>query len=235
MHSNILADARRQAPGSAPGLNPAALTSGRTLDHVAGIYDTLEPLMMMGMDRALERDVLQHLAARGGGDILDVGCGTGTLTRAIAARLADQRPSRVTGIDAATRMIAVARRKAAGQGNLMFEAALAEALPFADASFDHAVSTMFFHHINAELKVRSLNEIWRTLRPGGSLLIADVAPPTSWFGSVCAWSGYLLFQQDEIRENIKGVLEDCFPRSPFRAWRRQAHYGGYISVYQLEK
>lgn len=221
---------RARAVGS-----PARMTTGRTLDHVAGIYDTLEPLMMMGMDRAITRDVLRYVGSNGGGRILDVGCGTGTLTRTIAAALQDRPGSLVMGIDAAPRMIEVARRKAGGIRNIAFEAAPAEQLPFDDTTFHGAVSTMFFHHIDAELKVRALDEIWRTLRPGGSVLIADVAPPTTWFGSVCAWSGYLLFQQPEIRENIRGVLERAFGQSRFRAWKRRAHYGGYISVYELER
>ena len=215
--------------------NPATLTTGRTLDHVAGIYDMLEPLMMMGMDRAITRDVIRYLASKGGNKVLDVGCGTGTLTRAIAGELLSRKESCVVGVDAATAMIKVARGKARGLSNIAFEAALAERLPFGEASFDRAVSTMFFHHISQDLKIRALDEIWRTLKPGGSAIVVDVAKPTTWFGTVCAWSGYVLFQQAEIRENIEGKLENAFDESLFKTWRQLAHYGGYISAYELER
>lgn len=218
-----------------PEGNPAEQTSGRTLDHVARVYDFLEPLMMFGLDRVIREEVIRLLGLHDTGRVLDVGCGTGTLTRQIAGTFTDPHRSCVVGVDAATAMIAVARNKSAGITNVAFEATLAEQLPFADGSFDMAVSTMFFHHINAELKRRALDEIWRTLRPGGRAIIVDVSPPTHWFGRLCAWSGYVLFQQDEIRENIKGVLEALFSRSRFTSWRKVAQHAGYMSVYVLTK
>jgi ubiquinone/menaquinone biosynthesis C-methylase UbiE len=190
---------------------------------------------MFGMDRIIRREVLNLLSLEGCEKVLDVGCGTGTLTRQIAGTLHDTRHSCVVGVDAATAMIAVARRKAKMLSNLTFEAALAEQLPFADGSFDCAVSTMFFHHINADLKSRALNEIWRTLVPGGRAVVADVTIPTNMFGTLCAWAGYILFQQAEIRENIEGKLEETFGRSRFRRWRTVTHHAGYVSVYELEK
>ncbi|MEI7880760.1 MAG: methyltransferase domain-containing protein [bacterium] len=215
--------------------NPARQTSGRTLDHVAKVYDLLEPLMMFGLDRVIRREVVAILSLKGSEKVLDVGCGTGTLTRQIAGALPDSEQSCVVGVDAATAMIDVARRKAKRLPNVAFEAALAEQLPFADGSFDCAVSTMFFHHINADLKTRALNEIWRTLVPGGKTVIVDITPPTNLFGTICVWSGYFLFQQAEIRENIEGKLEAAFDRSKFRTWRSVAHHAGYVSVYVLER
>jgi len=217
-----------------PG-NPAKQTSGRTLDHVARIYDWVEPLMMFGLDGVIRREVLNLLALKGTEKILDIGCGTGTLTRHIARALPHTKTACVVGVDAATAMIAVARRKAERFPHVAFESALAETLPFADKSFDSAVSTMFFHHINTDLKARALAEIWRTLVPGGKLIVADITPPTNLFGAICVWAGYLLFQQAEIRENIDGKLEQAFDQSKFRRWRRVAHHAGYVSVYELEK
>ena len=212
--------------------NPVQQTSGRTLGHVAEIYDLLEPLMMFGMDRTIQREVIQ-LLPENCQRVLDVGCGTGTLTRQIAGAL--PATARVVGVDAATAMIAVARRKAAQVSNILFSATLAEQLPFTDHSFDCAVSTMFFHHINADLKRRALDEIWRTLTPHGKVIVVDVMPPTNLFGWLCAWAGYVLFQQAEIRENIEGQLEKAFDQSRFRCWRTITRHAGYVAVYVLEK
>lgn len=220
---------------SLPTVNPATQTSGRTLDHVAHVYDRLEPLMMFGMDRTIRQEAGQWLANTGCERVLDVGCGTGVLTREIADRLPHTKRALVVGVDAATAMIAVAQQNAARTSRIAFASVLAEQLPFVDSAFDGAVSTMFFHHINAALKQRALDEIWRTLKPGGKLLVADVMPPTNLFGRLCAWSGYLLFQQDEIRENIRGALETAFAQSRFRRWTTVARHGGYVAVYELEK
>jgi ubiquinone/menaquinone biosynthesis C-methylase UbiE len=73
----------------------------------------------------------------------------------------------------------------------------------------------------------------RVLRPGGTAVVVDVDPPTTFAGRLCAWSGYVLFRQDEIRENIRGVLREAFDQSPFRQWRPIEHYSGYITTFLL--
>lgn len=120
--------------------NPASRTSGRTLDHVASVYDLLAPLMTFGLERGYRRRARALLQLQGHEQVLDVGCGTGTLSREIARDLDPQR-SKVVGVDAAAAMIEVARRKGSALTNLQFDAALAEQLPYSDRTFDCAVST----------------------------------------------------------------------------------------------
>ncbi|HSV59012.1 MAG TPA: methyltransferase domain-containing protein [Variovorax sp.] len=97
--------------------------------------------------------------------VLDVACGTGALTLAVAGRV---RPGgTVLGLDANPEMLAVARRKNA---DIEWHQGRAESLPFADGSFDAAVSQfglMFFDD-----RVAALHEMRRVLRPGGCLAVA---------------------------------------------------------------
>ncbi len=174
--------------------DPVTLTTGRTLDHAAPVYDILAPLMTLGVETRCHREVVDLLGLQGDEKVLDVGCGTGTLTREIARRLTADA-AEVVGLDAATRMLAVAERKAERLDHIRFDAAIAEALPYGDEAFDRFVSTFFFHHIDAGLKQRALMELWRTLRPGGWGIIVDVDIPRNLFGKLCAWSGYVFFQQ----------------------------------------
>ncbi len=213
--------------------DPATLTSGRTLDYAAPVYDLLAPLMTLGVESRCHREVIELLALTGDEQVLDVGCGTGTLTRDIARHLKSGR-GEVVGVDAATKMLDVARRKAAGIDRIRFDAEIAELLPYHDESFDRFVSTFFFHHVNSELKQRTLAELWRTLRPGGWGVIVDVDVPRNLFGTLCAWSGYVLFHQEEIRENMEGVLREAMVASPF-AWREAGKRSGYITTFVLEK
>ncbi len=210
------------------------LTRGRTLDHVAAVYDVLSPLMLFGQEARMSRVCLEFLSSPDIVAVLDIGCGTGTLT-VEAGRILAERSGRVSGVDAAPKMIDVAIRKARGFANVYFDVAAAEALPFFDASFDHSISTFFFHHIDFGLKVRALDEAFRVLKPGGALIIVDVDIPTNIFGKICAWAGYFLFQQEEIRENIEGKLRLAMERSRFGAFETVAHYQGYITVFKLMK
>ena len=215
--------------------DPASLkTRGRTLDHAASVYDLLAPVMTLGLEGRYRKKAIELLQLRGYEKVLDIGCGTGILTRQLAKVLDGSIDEQAIGIDAAANMIAVAKRKAAGLANLRFETALAEKLPFADTSFDAAVSTFFYHHIDRDLKNASLAELRRVLKPGGRAVIVDVDTPSHLFGKLCAWSGYWLFRQEEIRENIEGQLVEALNGARFSLVRKVSHHAGHISIFYLE-
>jgi ubiquinone/menaquinone biosynthesis C-methylase UbiE len=211
----------------------APYTAGRTLDHVAGVYDLLAPLMMLGQEKRLGQKVITLLDLGGGEKILDIGCGTGTLTIEIAKHLT-QKDSLVVGLDAAPKMIAAAHKKSLAHNcpHIRFDVAVAEKLPYEAKCFDAVISTFFFHHINYDLKKQSLLEIRRVLKKGGRVIIVDVDTPTSLFGRLCAWSGYVLFRQNEIKENIKGKLRQAFIDTGF-TWDAISHHSGYITIFKL--
>jgi ubiquinone/menaquinone biosynthesis C-methylase UbiE len=224
---------RRSAPARSAC---AQRTTGITLDHAAAWYDWLAPVMTLGLETRLHRHVLSQLALTRPLSVLDVGCGTGTLTRRVFAATPDGAERRVVGLDAAEAMVAVARRKFPDCPGLRFEAALAEDLPYPTGCFDRALSTFFFHHLDMRLKERAVAEIWRVLRPGGRAVVVDVDVPYTRFGALCAYSGYWLFRQPEIKENIDGKLRTVFQNSPFGGcWRIVSRHAGYLSLFELEK
>ncbi len=114
--------------------------------------------------------------------ILDVGCGTGRLLRAAHERFPS---ARLEGVDAAEGMVKEAQRVSAN-APIRFQQAFAEALPFPNASFDVAVSTLTFHHWPDQR--RGVAEIARMLAPGGRWLIADFIA-TGPFGLVARLIG----------------------------------------------
>lgn len=109
----------------------------------------------------------------GGGDVLDAGCGTGTLAVALA-----RAGARVTGVDGDPGVLARARAKAAAAGvDVTFTEGLAGTLPLPDRSFDAAVCSLLLHHLAPAAKAAALADVRRVLRPGGRLHVADWGAP----------------------------------------------------------
>ncbi|HEY0733311.1 MAG TPA: class I SAM-dependent methyltransferase [Herpetosiphonaceae bacterium] len=103
-----------------------------------------------------------------GQSVVDVAAGTGR----IAAYLAS-RGLNVTAVDLTPNMLQQAQNRAATSGldNIRFVEANGRMLPFADGSFDAVMSIRFLHLFPAAMHRPFVQEMWRVLRPGGTLLI----------------------------------------------------------------
>ncbi|MGA8726411.1 MAG: methyltransferase domain-containing protein [Acidimicrobiales bacterium] len=113
-----------------------------------------------------------------GMNLLDVGCGPGTLTCDLATRVA---PGAVTGIDASAEVVELARAAATerGLGNVTFEVGDVFDLGFAEASFDVVHAHQVLQHLADPIV--ALREMRRVCEPGGTVAVRDSDYPTFTF------------------------------------------------------
>jgi ubiquinone/menaquinone biosynthesis C-methylase UbiE len=148
------------APGSMQGWAP--------------FYDKVSGILSLGQDRRLRERTVEVAGIKPGDRVLDVGCGTGTLALLARSRAGAQRA--VFGIDVASDLLAVARHKAERAGSAAtFRLGSLEDIPFGDDHFDVVISSLVFHHVTqTAAQEKGLREIYRVLKPGGSLGITDL-------------------------------------------------------------
>jgi ubiquinone/menaquinone biosynthesis C-methylase UbiE len=155
-----------------------AQTEG-SLIRWAPYYDLFTNVMTLGQASLLRKMTIEQARITAGDIVLDVGCGTGEIT--LRAKL-EVKDGMVYGIDPAPEMIAVARKKAARKKlDIDFRVGMIESLAFPDSSIDVVTSSLMMHHLPEDLKVHGLGEVYRVLKPGGRLLIADFMRPTGAF------------------------------------------------------
>ena len=149
-------------------------------DDIAPSYDRLNHLMSLGIDKIWRRKALKEIVDGTQQQILDVACGTGDSTIAIAQAAAPG--SRITGIDISTGMMEPLMRKAAHEGvhdRIKLLVADALAMPFENDTFNRV--TCAFGIRNFENKEKGLEEFRRVLKPGGRAVILELGIPEKPF------------------------------------------------------
>ncbi len=169
MHSFARHRPSRASKASTKETKGLVLNQGWRYDLMGWFHDTFS---FRGQLRVFRQRTATLADIQPGEQVLDVGCGTGTLAMEVARRVG--RAGRVAGVDPGPQQIARARAKAARRHlPIEFQIGVIEQLAFPDQTFDVVVSTLMMHHLPAPLKRQGLAEIARVLKPGGRLVIAD--------------------------------------------------------------
>jgi len=164
-------------------------------------------------ESVFKRALIRQASIEPGQRILDLACGTGTLAIWIKEAVAD---AEVIGVDGDPEILTLANRKAGQAGvSIQFDAAMSFALPYSDSYFDRAVSSLFFHHLSWRDKRRTVQELYRVLRPGSQLHVADWGKA----GNLPMRALFLLVQLldgfSNTQDNVSGRLVELFEAEGF--------------------
>ena len=176
MDSNAHSDAAGVASHEQGSAEPPEQTvvKRRALELFRGLpgrYDRLSAALSFGQDPRWRRALVGEVAPFGGERVLDVATGTGM----VAAELLARSDCLVVGIDQSPEMLSAARARFAGSTRVELVEGQAEALPFADASFDALTFTYLLRYVDDPRS--TMRELARVVRPGGRVASLEFGVP----------------------------------------------------------
>lgn len=185
-------------------------------DFLTPFYDLLSKAFTP--EASFRNDLIEKASITDKANILDIGCGTGTLLIMIKRKYPDVI---VKGLDGDERILRIAKKKAKRSGSkINFIQGLSFHLPDESNSFDQVFCTMMFHHLTTENKLRTLKEIYRVLKPKGELLFADFVKPHNVYSKLVT---AIFFRNNESVANVKGYIPSMIKNE------------GYIEVKEIKK
>jgi ubiquinone/menaquinone biosynthesis C-methylase UbiE len=176
-------------------------------DWALPLYD---PLVRLLGGHAARRLLIEQAELRRGHRVLEIGCGTGSLLVAIKRH---QPAVDVVGLDPDPKALDRARRKALQGGvSIRLDRGYSDELPYDDGSFDRVLSSFMFHHLDADVKERTLREVRRVLAPDGRFHMLDFAGAEARSAGPVA---RLLHSSHRLHDNDEPHVIDLLRRAGF--------------------
>jgi len=187
-------------------------------------------------ERTFKQALIKQTQIEPGQRVLDLACGTGTL----AIWIKESQPqAEVFGVDGDPEILQLASSKAKNANvAVQFSQALSYDLPFPEAHFDRAVSSLFFHHLTWENKQRTARELFRVIKPGSELHVADWGRADNilmrmLFLFVQVFDGF-----KNTQDNISGKLIGIFEQAGFEHVSQRCTFStifGTMTLYSATK
>jgi ubiquinone/menaquinone biosynthesis C-methylase UbiE len=201
------------------------------------LTDFYDPIVALTCREKKFKSLLaEQSAIKANYQVLDIGSGTGTLAIQIKKGCSS---ALVTGIDADTKVISIANKKAEAENlELRFIEGMAFNMPFDSNQIDRCVSSLFFHHLTAQDKERTFSEAYRVLKQGGEIHIADWGKPTGILMRTLFYVVQLIDGFKTTSDNVKGFLPEMMKTAGFVDVVTEKNIStplGTISLYSAKK
>lgn len=180
-------------------------------EFLTRFYDPL--VRITTREYAFKRALSAQANLQNGQTILDLACGTATLSIGIKRRFPE---SNIYGYDVDEEILQMAREKAKNQHlEILFEQGYSDNLPFQNEIFDRVFSTLSFHHLTHERKIKTLQEIRRVLKPNGEFHLADYGLPRNKRQFVLSKIVRAIDGRETTEDNLRGRLRLLMEESGF--------------------
>ena len=180
------------------------------------LYDPLLKWIMR--EETFKQRLIRQAGITPAMQVLDLGCGTGTLTLMLKRVHPD---AVVTGLDGDSQVLDIARQKSRDM-NIRWDEGLASSLPYPDSTFDRVVTSLVIHHLPTEGKRRAFKEMYRILKPQGQLHVLDFGAPHSAFTRFMA---KYMRRLEETADNIDGLIPLFIMEAGFSGVEELNHFG----------
>lgn len=183
-----------------------------------------DPLMRWTMpEKGFKHRLIEQSRIAAGHRVLDLGCGTGTMT----IEVKKMHPgARVGGIDGDPKALEIAKQKSATEKvSIDFEERMSDDLGYENDSFDRVLSSLLFHHLGRENKLQTLREVFRVLKSGGELHIADWGKASNVFMRVAFLGVQMLDGFDTTKDHVAGRLPEMIRAAGFAEVRTTSEFG----------
>jgi len=179
------------------------------------LYDPILKWVMH--EETFKRKLIQRANIQPKMKVLDLGCGTGTLTLMLKRAHPE---AEVTGMDGDPQVLDIAREKSRGT-NIHWDEGLASSLPYPDSVFDRVVTSLVIHHLVTGDKRRAFKEIYRVLKPHGELHVLDFGAPYSF---LTRFMTTYMRRLEEAADNFDGLIPRFVTEAGFGEAKEAQHF-----------
>lgn len=184
-------------------------------------------------ERTFKSTLIESIRPRTPKHILDIGCGTCTLSLMIEEAFPE---ACISGLDGDPVVLAIAKKKLTkAHSKIKLVQAMSYSMPLSNNLFHVVTCSLMLHHLNAEAKASTLRECYRVVQPNGTIAVADWGKPSNFLMRLVFYLVQLLDGFETTTDNVKGNIPSFIEKAGFsevNELKKVDTFLGTISIYQ---